>query len=98
MAGAVAATLGATVMGFATGTAQADEGRHVWCPGQSMEWPTGPWNRAIWDMNVCHTWYAVDYGMGNTIDRFGSPSNIWEGENPPPRVHRVCPPIAFMCP
>jgi hypothetical protein len=49
-----------------------------------MAWPTGPWNQAIWDMNVCHTWYAVGYGKGNVPMKGGVPSSVWDGDNPPP--------------
>jgi hypothetical protein len=90
-------------LGLAVGSAQADPdpnyGPHQWCPGQSMEWPTGPWNQVIWDMGRCHTWYVVGYGKGNVPERTGSPSDIYEGPNPPPNnAIRHCPPIAFMCP
>jgi hypothetical protein len=49
--------------GLASGTAQADnQGPYRWCPGQSMSAPAGPGLTVVWDMNVCHTWYRVDYG------------------------------------
>jgi hypothetical protein len=74
-------------------------GPHQWCPGQSMEWPTGPWGQVTWDMTVCHTWYAVGYGQGNVPSNYGGVSHIYEGDNPPPNDFvRPCPPISFMCP
>jgi hypothetical protein len=85
-------------LGPATGTAQADNnGPHRWCPGQSMEWPTGPWGDALWDMNVCHTFWGVGYGLGNVPNREGVPSDVWDGDDPPPPPPG-CPPVAFMCP
>ncbi len=83
-------------VGLAPGTAQANGGPYTWCPGQSMDWPTGPnttglglHTQYVWDMNVCHTWYKVSYGYGN-VPRIinGAPtlqgSNTWDGDNPPP--------------
>ena len=29
-----------------------------WCTGQHL-----PETDVVWDMNVCHTWYWVDYGF-----------------------------------
>ena len=59
-----------------------------------MEWPTGPWNQVVWDMGRCHTWYVVGYGKGNVPERTGSPSDVYEGPNPPPNdAIRHCPPI-----
>src|ERR1700744_2258825 len=68
-----------------SGTAHADDryGPHQWCPGESMDWPSGPWNSVDWDMNVCHTWYVVGYGLGNVPQRSGVPSYIWDGEGAP---------------
>jgi hypothetical protein len=46
-------------------------------------------------MNVCHTWWYTNWGMGNVSE------GIWDGDNPPPPealAPRQCPPIAFMCP
>lgn len=73
-------------LGLGAGTALADDryGPHQWCPGQSMEWPSGPWNQVDWDMEVCHTWYVVGIGQGNVPEHSGGPSNIWEGDTPPP--------------
>jgi len=31
-----------------------------------------------WDMNVCHTWYWVDYGFQANVGQF-----VYEGDNPP---------------
>ena len=77
--------LGLAGLGAGAGTAHADEnyGPHQWCPGQSMDWPSGPWNQVDWDMDVCHTWYVVGTGRGNVPERSGGPSNIWDGDNPP---------------
>jgi hypothetical protein len=74
-------------LGLTAGTAQADDwyGPHRWCPGQSMNHPAGPGTDAIWDMSVCHTWYAVGYAQGNVPLTSGTPSDIWDGDNPPPK-------------
>jgi hypothetical protein len=49
---------------------------------------TGPGRvyEGMWDMNICHTWYFVDYGKGNVQPNIPPPpeSNVWEGPNPPP--------------
>jgi hypothetical protein len=78
--------LGLAGLGPGAASAHADDryGPHQWCPGQSMDWPSGPWDRVDWDMDVCHTWYVVGIGQGNVPERFGGPSNIWDGDNPPP--------------
>jgi hypothetical protein len=76
--------------GLGAGTAQAWNGPHQWCPGQSMEWPTGPWGNAIWDMSVCHTFWGVGYGMGNVPNREGAPSSVWDGDDPPAQPPRQC--------
>jgi hypothetical protein len=78
-------------LGAGAGTAWATDGPITWCPGQSMEQPTGP-NRSgtqyDWNMGVCHTWYRVSYGFGNVFKivdgtRTLSGSSAWEGDNPP---------------
>jgi hypothetical protein len=87
-------------LGLSLGIAQADNnyGPHHWCPGQSMNWPTGPFNQVVWDMNVCHTWYIVELGAGNVPERTGGPSNIWDGDNPPPPASQRCgPPTPVPC-
>lgn len=38
--------------------ARGDEGPHQWCPGQPLSETD-----IVWDVNVCHTWYWVDYGF-----------------------------------
>ena len=80
--------------GLAGGTAQADnQGPFRWCPGQSMNPPAGPGLTVVWDMNVCHTWYRVDYGKGNVANNYGGPPgspNIWDGDSPPPARHSPC--------
>lgn len=65
-----------------------------------MEYPTGPFNAVVWDMNVCHTWHILGYQDGNLPLKYTlQPSNIWEGDNPPGYVPPPqCPPFAFMCP
>lgn len=37
-------------------------------------------------MNVCHTFWFVDYGKGNVARNYPPPpeSNVWDGDNPPP--------------
>jgi hypothetical protein len=79
-------------VGLAAGTAQAWGGPYSWCPGQSMDDPSGPnryGNQYSWDMNVCHTWYRVDYGYGNVPRIINGTSTLqgssaWDGDNPPP--------------
>ncbi len=74
------------------GIARATDGPYTWCPGQSMDWPTGPnrYGKAYtWDMNVCHTFYNVSYGYGNVewgnsdVAPTLTGSSVWEGDNPP---------------
>lgn len=95
-------SLGVAVAGLASGAgvAEADPssnyGPHRWCPGQSLEWPTGPWGQVVWDMNVCHTWYAVGYGQGNVPMKTGSPSYIYEGNDPPPNDFPDCRKDSFI--
>ena len=81
-----AGALGLAGMGMAAGTAQADPSSpHLWCPGDSMNAPTGPGADKVWDFNVCHTWYFVRGGFGNVALRDGGiSSNTFDGENPPP--------------
>jgi hypothetical protein len=96
----VSGSLGLAGLGLGVGTAQADDnyGPHQWCPGQSMDWPTGPWNRVDWDMNVCHTWYVVGLGQGNVPERSGGPSNIWDGDGqlPPSCAVPEIPPCGML--
>ena len=51
-------------LGLAPGTAHAD-GPHDWCPGNPKNMPYVPNSMIDWVWNVCHTWYATNYGMGN---------------------------------
>jgi hypothetical protein len=52
----VSGGLGLTALGMGAGTAQADTSApHQWCPGDSMNPPTGPGADKVWDMSVCHT-------------------------------------------
>lgn len=86
VAGLTTAALVSSGLGLAAGTARAaNEGPFVWCPGQTMSYP-GPGREFLWDMNVCHTWYRVDFGKGNVPRNSPPPpeSNIWDGDNPPP--------------
>ncbi len=81
---------------WAPGIAHANGGPYTWCPGQSMDWPTGPNTTTlgmhaqyVWDMNVCHTWYKVTYGYGNVPRIVNGAStlqgsNTWDGDDPPP--------------
>lgn len=81
-------------LGLGAGAAHATKGPFTWCPGQSMEWPSGPNSSRghlnyVWDMNVCHTWYVVPDGWGN-VSRIAlngqqtlQSSNAWDGDNPP---------------
>ena len=77
------------------GPVHADDGDwgppHRWCPGQSL-WITGNHNNnpVIWDNNICHTYYIVNFGMGNVAQ------NIWDGPNPPPKPPP--PPGLNFCP
>lgn len=85
-------------VGLAAGTAQADDwyGPHQWCPGQTMNGPTGPGPTVVWDMSVCHTWYHTAYGQGNVANNYGGPPgtpNVWDGDNPPPSPVYVRPPL-----
>jgi hypothetical protein len=82
----LSAGLTAACLGVATGVAQAvPASEHVWCPGQPMQAPTGPGNDKLWDMNICHTWYFVKTGYGNVGTTAGEgPSNVFDGEDPPP--------------
>ena len=86
-------------LGLGAGAAQATTGPFTWCPGQAMDWPSGPnmsygvkpklTDRYVWDMNVCHTWYKVPDGWGNVpwIAPNGqntlTSSYVWDGDNPP---------------
>jgi hypothetical protein len=92
-------TVGAAAASLAlgSGVANATDGPFTWCPGQSMNKPSGPNDPATpmlsditysWDMNRCHTWYKVDYGYGNVPKIFNgqtslSGSSVWDGDNPP---------------
>lgn len=86
-------------LGLGAGPAQANAGPFTWCPGQSMDYPSGPdmsfgvkpkiTDRHVWDMNVCHTWFRVATGWGNVpwIQPNGqqtlSHSDVWDGDSPP---------------
>jgi hypothetical protein len=83
----VAGGLGLAGLGLGAGTAHAEYGPQQWCPGQSMDPPTGPGSLYNWDMSICHTWYRVDGFKGNVpfgLSGGSLPSNVWDGDNPPP--------------
>jgi hypothetical protein len=44
----------------------------------------GPGASYVWDMSVCHTWWTTYGNHGNVPSKYGFPSNIWEGDEPPP--------------
>jgi hypothetical protein len=76
----------ATGLGLGAGVAQANnQGPFQWCPGQPMSYP-GPGTEYVWDMGSCHTWYRVDYGLGDVGKNIPPPpeSNVWDGDNPLP--------------
>lgn len=85
-------SLAAAGIGVGAGTAVAvPSGPHVWCPGDSINHPTGPGAGTVWDMNVCHTWWWVKYGFGNVQTDSGWVNSIlFDGENPPPGAVRDC--------
>jgi hypothetical protein len=94
----VSGGLGLAGLGLAAGTAQADNlGPFQWCPGQSMDKPTGPGHDIAWDWSVCHTWYTVDYGKGNVSHSYdiGGPSSYWDGDDPPPSDRHPCAPFCL---
>jgi hypothetical protein len=75
-------------LGLGAGTAQANVGPYHWCPGGQGRLPNP---NVVWDMSVCHTYWLVAPGLGNTDD--GLPQNdLWDGDNPPP------PPPPAPCP
>ncbi|MFG1929244.1 hypothetical protein ACGFK1_01115 [Mycobacterium sp. NPDC048908] len=80
-AGGVAAA-GLTLGG---GVAQAD----TWCPGQALPFPM-----IRWDMNLCHTWYAVPSGQGNVkmVALSGDPIDSWILADAPAPVFAPPPP------
>src|SRR5690242_6140241 len=90
----LAGSLAVVVLSLTAGTAEANnQVPYQWCPGQDMAFSpqtgsTGPGHNydGMWDMNICHTWYFVDYGMGNVPTKLPPPpgSNVWDGDNPPP--------------
>jgi hypothetical protein len=87
---------GLSALGPGSGTARADDycspptqvdgkcyGPNHWCPGDSLFHLTQNHiaQPVTWDMNICHTWYIVTPGMGNSG---GMNDGIWDGPNPPP--------------
>ncbi|MEI6252309.1 MAG: hypothetical protein WCP30_05840 [Mycobacteriaceae bacterium] len=98
---AAALLAGSTALtGWGVGIAHADTSQpHQWCPGDPKQPPYIVSPLLDWDWNVCHTWYATQYGMGNVTSQ-GRPDAIWDGDNPPIEAItiRQCPPISFMCP
>jgi hypothetical protein len=69
-------------LGLAPGTAHAD-GPHDWCPGNPKNMPYVPNSMIDWVWNVCHTWYATNYGMGNVTSQ-ADPFQFGDGDNLPP--------------
>ena len=90
----VAGGLGLACLGLGAGTAQAVGGPYHWCPGQPLWNPYYPAGRDLaWDMTVCHTWYYVYYHQGNVPYRDGTPSDVWDGDNPPAPPPINCGPL-----
>jgi hypothetical protein len=90
----VAGGLGLTCLGLGAGTAQAVAGPYHWCPGQPLWNPYYPAGRDLaWDMKVCHTWYYVYYHQGNVPYKDGTPSDVWDGDNPPAPPPINCGPL-----
>jgi hypothetical protein len=67
--------------GLAAGTAHGRQPGPVSMVPRAIHEPPGePGLTVVWDMNVCHTWYRVDYGKGNVANNYGGPPgspNIW---------------------
>ena len=89
MALLVAGGLGVAGFGMAAGTARAEPGGWPGCdnPGGPCHWCPGDeaphtgnhiTDPVVWDWNICHTYYTVNWGQGNVS------LTIWDGENPPP--------------
>jgi hypothetical protein len=84
--------LGIAGLGTGAGIAQANGGPYTWCPGQSMDDPSGPnrfGNQYDWDMSVCHTWYRLDSGFQANVGSF-----VYEGDRPPANLG--CAPIRCL--
>jgi len=88
----VSGGLGLACLGAGSGAALAiPSSPHHWCPGDSMNPPTGPGADKVWDMSICHTWYFVKEGYGNVQTRYGTVSgNVFDGDNPPPGAIKDC--------
>lgn len=82
---------GLGLVGLGAGTAQANVGPFRWCPGGHDRLPNP---NVVWDMSVCHTYWLVAPGLGNTDD--GLPQHdLWDGDNPPlPPPPAPCPFVA----
>jgi hypothetical protein len=92
----VSGGMGLAALGPGVGTAQAIGGPYHWCPGQPMQNPWYPAGRDLaWDRRICHTWYYVHYHQGNVPYTDGTPSDIWDGDNPPAPPPPNCGP--FPC-
>lgn len=81
-AGLGGAALGTGIAAAQTGSGSAEfhgpvpaapRGPYQWCPGQPL-----PESDVHWDMDVCHTWYWVDYGFQANRGQF-----VYEGDSPP---------------
>jgi hypothetical protein len=90
----VSGGLGLAGLGLGAGTAQANIGPYHWCPGGHDRLPSP---NVVWDMTVCHTYWIVAFGLGNTDD--GLPTHdLWDGDNPPaPPPANPCPPSILPC-
>jgi hypothetical protein len=78
--------VGLAGLSLGAGTARAAAGPYHWCPGDRLPAPT-----IVWDMSVCHTYYIVARGQGNTA---GSPlDDLWDGDNPPAAPPPNCGPL-----
>jgi len=85
----VSGGLGLPASAPVSGIAQAGTGvPHHWCPGDSD--PTAPTPVYNWDWNICHTYYWVKSGQGNVPYNGRLPSNLWDGDNPPPDSTPPC--------
>lgn len=90
----VSGGLGLAGLGLGAGIAQANLGPFHWCPGGHDRLPSP---NVVWDMSVCHTYWIVAFGQGNTDD--GLPTHdLWDGDNPPaPPPANPCPPSILPC-
>lgn len=72
--------------GLGSAPAQAapqKDGTLQWCPGRNPYLKGMYLMDYAWDTTVCHTCYLVGYNLGNVPHKDGSPSRVWDGDNPP---------------